>query len=185
MRARFCLVCGRRLALVREAGHVRRRCPACGFTHYVNPVPAAVALIERGQRLLLTRRARPPYPGTWGLPGGFLEGDEAPEAGLRRELREELGVRMRRARLVGLARDRYGPKGFPVLTLIYRAAVAGTLRPGDDVSEARWFPRRRVPWRQIAFAGLRRLLRRAVGRSRRAGLSRGGDQRQVIPFSSS
>jgi ADP-ribose pyrophosphatase YjhB (NUDIX family) len=172
LRARFCLACGRRLALVREAGQIRRRCRACGWTHYVNPVPAVVALIERGQRLLLTRRVRPPYPGTWDLPGGFIEGDEAPEAGLRRELREELGVRVRQARLVGLARDRYGPRGFPVLTLVYRAAVAGRLRPGDDVSEARWFSRRHVPWRQIAFAGLRRLLRRAVGRPRRAGVAR-------------
>jgi hypothetical protein len=74
LRARYCLVCGRPLALVREAGRTRRRCPACGWTYYVNPVPAVVAVIQRGQRLLLTRRARPPYPGTWDLPGGFLEG---------------------------------------------------------------------------------------------------------------
>jgi 8-oxo-dGTP diphosphatase len=164
LRARFCLVCGHRLSLVRQAGRMRRRCPACGWTYYVNPVPAVVALIERGQRVLLTRRGRPPYPGTWDLPGGFLEGDEAPEVGLRRELREELGVRVQAARFLGFARDRYGPRGFPILTLVYRATVAGKLRPGDDVSEARWFPRRQVPWGQIAFPGLRRLLRRVIGR---------------------
>jgi ADP-ribose pyrophosphatase YjhB (NUDIX family) len=169
LKARCCLVCGRRLTLVRQAGRTRRRCPACGWTYYVNPVPAVVALIARGERLLLTRRARPPYPGTWDLPGGFLEGDESPEIGLRRELREELAVRVQGARFLGFARDRYGPRGFPILTLVYRATIEGTPRPGDDVSEARWFPRQNVPWRQIAFPGLRRLLRRLVARPARGG----------------
>lgn len=170
LRARFCLVCGRRLVAVREQGRLRRRCPGCGWTHYVNPVPAAVALIERRGHLLLTRRGRPPYAGTWDLPGGFLEGDETPEAGLRRELKEELGVRVRRAHLVGLATDRYGPRGFPVLALVYRVTATGAVRPGDDVSEARWFPRARVPVRSVGFPSMRRLLRawvrRASGRSR-------------------
>ena len=57
-----------------------------------------------------------------------------PEAGLRRELREELGVRARPVRLIGFATDRYGPRGFPVLTAVYRVALGrGDVRPGDDV----------------------------------------------------
>src|SRR5207245_5876286 len=60
-------------------------------------------------------------------------------------------------------RPRYGPKGFPLLTLVYRVMPGpGRLRPGDDVSEARWFRRRAIPYREIAFPGLRRLLRRWV-----------------------
>jgi len=148
---------------VREEGRTRRRCPRCGWTFYGNPVPAAVALVTRGGRLLLTRRARPPYAATWDLPGGFLEAGEHPEACLRRELREELGMRARQARFVDFALDRYGPKGFPLLTLVYRVMPGpGRLRPGDDVSEARWFQRRAIPYREIAFPGLRRLLRRWV-----------------------
>lgn len=145
---------------MREEGRLRRRCPRCGWTFYNNPVPAAVAVLMRGGRILLTRRARPPHAGTWDLPGGFLEAGESPERCLRREIREELGIGIRRARLIGFATDRYGPKGFPLLTLVYRVSAArGRLRAGDDVSEARWFPRRAVPYREIAFPGLRRLLR--------------------------
>ncbi|PYO22744.1 MAG: NUDIX hydrolase [Candidatus Rokuibacteriota bacterium] len=160
---KFCIQCGSRLVAVREEGRTRRRCPRCGWTFYGNPVPAAVALVTRGGRLLLTRRARPPYAATWDLPGGFLEAGEHPEACLRRELREELGMRARQARFVDFALDRYGPKGFPLLTLVYRVMPGpGRLRPGDDVSEARWFRRRAIPYREIAFPGLRRLLRRWV-----------------------
>jgi len=92
-----------------------------------------VALIMRGGRLLLTRRARPPYAGTWDLPGGFLEAGERPEACVRRELREELALGIRQARLVDFALDRYGPKGIPVLTLV---STAGNPVPGDRVSRA-------------------------------------------------
>src|SRR5207245_4144696 len=97
---KFCVQCGSRLVAVREEGRTRRRCPRCGWTFYGNPVPAAVALVTRGGRLLLTRRARPPYAATWDLPGGFLEAGEHPEACLRRELREELGMKAREARFV-------------------------------------------------------------------------------------
>jgi 8-oxo-dGTP diphosphatase len=160
---KFCIECGSRLAVVREAGRTRRRCRRCEWTFYGNPVPAAVALIMRGGRLLLTRRARPPYAGTWDVPGGFLEAWERPEACVRRELREELGMGTRQARLIDFALDRYGPRGFPVLTLVYRVTLGqGRLRPADDVSEARWFPRRAIPYREIAFPGLRRLVRRWV-----------------------
>jgi ADP-ribose pyrophosphatase YjhB (NUDIX family) len=82
---------------------------------------------------------------------------------VRRELREELAMGIRQARLVDFALDRYGPKGIPVLTLVYRVTPgSGRPRPRDDVSEARWFPRRAIPYREIAFPGLRRFVRRWV-----------------------
>jgi len=91
-RARFCLACGARLRAVSEHGRRRRRCPRCGWTFYDNPVFASVAIICRRGRMLLAKRANPPYAGTWDLPGGFIEAGETPEAGMRRELREELSV---------------------------------------------------------------------------------------------
>ncbi|HET7340285.1 MAG TPA: NUDIX domain-containing protein [Methylomirabilota bacterium] len=161
MIARFYLRCGGRLARVREDGRWRRRCRRCGWTFYGNPVPAAVALIVVRGRVLLARRARPPYAGTWDLPGGFLEAGEMPERGLRRELREEIGVGVRGAALIGFATDTYGRGGFPVLAAVYRVTpTTERTRASDDVSEARWFALCEVPLRDIAFPGLRRLLRR-------------------------
>jgi len=178
--ARFCLVCGARLRRARLEGRWRLRCPRCGWIFYANPVPAVVAVIVYRGRVLLTRRARPPYQGTWDAPGGFLEAGETPEQGLRRELREEIGVGVRRARLVGFATDRYPysegatpprtprPGGFSVLAAAYRVTPTSmAMRAADDVAEVRWFVLARVPWRGIAFPGLRRLLRRTLGNPRR------------------
>lgn len=53
---------------------------------------AAAAIVEDG-RLLLAQRVSPPeLAGRWELPGGKIEPGETPAEGLRRELREELGV---------------------------------------------------------------------------------------------
>ena len=81
--------------------------------------------------ILLCRRAAAPYAGTWDLAGGFLEADETPERGLRRELREELGARVRRARFRGFVPDRYGPGGVPVLGIVYEVRVAGAITAGE------------------------------------------------------
>lgn len=161
--ARFCLRCGRRLRIVRDGSRRRPRCPRCGWTFYANPVPAAAALIVHRGRVLLGRRARAPHAGTWDLPGGFMESGETPERGLIRELREELGVGVRRARFVGFATDRYGAGGFAVLVILFRVVPTSLMvRPDDDVAELRWWPVDRVPYRKIAFTGLRHLLRRAL-----------------------
>lgn len=165
-RARHCLVCGHGLRSVRHEGRPRRGCPACAWIFYDNPVPAVGAIITRGDRILLARRAAAPYAGTWDVAGGFLEAGETPEQALRRELREELGAQPRAARLVGFVTERYGRGGFPVLAIIYAVRLAGTPRAGSDVSEVRWFARERLPFSAIGFPAVRRALRAYVGGSR-------------------
>ena len=134
---------------------------------YGNPVPATVAIVVGPRGILLCRRAAEPYRGMWDSAGGFLEADETPARGLRREIREELGVRVRRARFRGFVMDRYGRGGFPVLGLVYEVRLTGRIVAGSDVSEVGWFRRDAIPWRRIGFASVRRALRDYL---------RGGDQ---------
>ena len=60
-------------------------------------VAAAVLLRPDGQVLLAQRPPGKAYAGYWEFPGGKLEAGESPHAALVRELREELGIVVRRA----------------------------------------------------------------------------------------
>ena len=61
---------------------------------------SAAALMTPDGRVLLVRRAYPPYD--WVLPGGNAEADESPVQTLRREVREELGLEIEVERLAGI-----------------------------------------------------------------------------------
>jgi 8-oxo-dGTP pyrophosphatase MutT (NUDIX family) len=54
----------------------------------------AVIVLDDGRYLLQLRDLKPGifYPGHWGLFGGAIDADETPEAALRRELGEEIGL---------------------------------------------------------------------------------------------
>ncbi len=56
-------------------------------------IPVAAALVFHEHRLLITRRPEGTHlAGLWEFPGGKLEAGESWEAGLQRELREELAI---------------------------------------------------------------------------------------------
>ncbi|HEU4752176.1 MAG TPA: NUDIX domain-containing protein [Armatimonadota bacterium] len=57
---------------------------------------AGVILYREGRVLLQHRDDRPDivYPGAWAIFGGHVEADEDPETAARREIEEELGLRL-------------------------------------------------------------------------------------------
>jgi 8-oxo-dGTP diphosphatase len=52
----------------------------------------AGVILQHGRLLVCQRRRDGAFPLKWEFPGGKLEAGETPEAGLRRELHEELGI---------------------------------------------------------------------------------------------
>src|SRR5205085_12649943 len=156
---RFCPRCGE--AIARQGDEVV--CRSCGFCAYANSVPGVEAVIfdARG-RVLLGRRAAEPATGKWDLPGGFLDENEEPLAGLRREVEEETGLQIERERFVGFYLEPYEHR--TVLALTWRASVAGgDLRAGDDLGELRWLTTDDVPADELAFPHYRRALREELG----------------------
>src|SRR5438093_10649874 len=57
------------------------------------PIVGVLAIVMRGDRVLVVRRANPPLLGRWGFPGGVLELGETVAQGSMRELEEETGVK--------------------------------------------------------------------------------------------
>ncbi|HEY2953869.1 MAG TPA: NUDIX hydrolase [Candidatus Eisenbacteria bacterium] len=154
---RFCPRCATPLEMRDDHGHPRPTCPACGFIHYRNPVPAAgVVLAHRGEVLLVKRRFEP-RAGAWCLPAGFMESGETPERCARRELREETGIVARLTGLFGVYAGLDDPRARTVLILYGARRTGGRLAAGDDAVEAGFHPLGRLP-RPIAFESHRRAL---------------------------
>lgn len=100
-------------------------------------VAVAAGIIVSGGRILVTRRHDSgSCAGLWEFPGGKLEPGESPEQALVRELREELGVRVRVASSFRTISHRY-PDRRVILHFLVAKIVAGTPQP-LGCADMRW-----------------------------------------------
>jgi len=91
-----CSYCGSRFS---TALSWPRRCPACGQTSYLNPLPVVVVLLPVAAALVVIRRNIEPQKGTLTLPGGYLDLGETWQQGASRELFEETGIEVAAERI--------------------------------------------------------------------------------------
>ena len=92
-------------------------------------------------KALITKRGSDPEKGRCDVPGGFLNHDENPVEGVKRELQEELGVEVEVSfdDFVQAIPHIYGDDGDWVLALGFRGRLLrGEPRPASDVEAVRW-----------------------------------------------
>ena len=120
----------------------------------------AIALIERRGRYLICRRSPNGHlGGYWEFPGGKREPGESWERCLRRELHEELAVRIKAIRTHGRMRYRYADRA--ISFKVFRCSIAsGRPRP-LSAQAVRWVPSRRFSRYRFPPAD-RQLIRRLV-----------------------
>ena len=84
----------------------------------------ACALVDADGRVLVAQRPPgKPMAGLWEFPGGKLHAGEAPEAGLIRELREELGIDTEASCLAPLTFASHAYDGFHLLMPLFVCRV--------------------------------------------------------------
>jgi ADP-ribose pyrophosphatase YjhB (NUDIX family)/protein tyrosine phosphatase (PTP) superfamily phosphohydrolase (DUF442 family) len=141
---KFCPRCATPLDTVEYDGVTRQRCrdKACGFVHWNNPVPVVAAIVEHEGRVLLARNKLWPAK-FFGLVTGFLEKDETPEAGVLREVKEEVGLDGRVAGFVG----HYGFPQMNQLIIAFHVEAQGEIRLNEELAEYKLLQPAQVrPW---------------------------------------
>ena len=150
---RFCGKCGTRL--VRDGVEHAMRCPACGNLCYPRLNPAVITLVHRDDEILLAHKAQNLYP-FWGLIAGFVEPNESLEHAVRREIMEEVGIRVKNIRYFASQ-----PWPFPNnLMLGFTAEYeSGTVKPdGSELDGAAWYTRDKLPKIPTRVSIARRLI---------------------------
>lgn len=126
----------------------RQVCDHCGFVSYQNPKVVVGSVVRHGEKILLCRRAIEPRRGYWTIPAGYLELNETPEAGARREAREEACAELQLNGLLAV----YCVPRLSQVQLIYRAGLATPqFSAGDESLEVGLFSWDEIPWADIAF----------------------------------
>ena len=134
----FCPTCATPLAaisLMEDGGEkTRRRCPACGYTHWNNPTPVLAAVIEYEGKVLLARNAA--WPGKmFALITGFMEAGETPQGGIAREIKEETSLETSALNLIGV----YDFQRMNQVIIAYHAVCHGDVLLSPELAEYRLY----------------------------------------------
>lgn len=138
----YCGRCGSP-TISEQAGH-RRRCQnaACGQVSFPRTDPAIIVLVEhpgndgKPPRCLLGRSPRWPV-GTYSTLAGFVEPGESLENAVRREVREEAGIRVGEVHY--LASQPWPFPGSLMLGFQAQAIDDDIQHLDDELEDARWF----------------------------------------------
>ncbi len=143
----FCPACGS--ARFVENDFKSKRCIDCGFVYYSNVAASAAAFIlNSAGELLLCRRARQPALGSLDLPGGFVDMGENIEEALRREIYEELSLKVNTMQYLFSLPNVYRYSGLEIHTLDFfflcRVREFDSIQANDDVKEAFFCPLNKI-----------------------------------------
>ncbi len=100
----------------------------------------AVVMDDNGRILMLKHVFHPHAP--WGLPGGWMQRNEAPADGVLREIKEETGLTAVIGNLLILTHDKYPPH----ISIAYMAhAEPTTMTLSAEIIDADWFAPDNLP----------------------------------------
>ena len=79
------------------------------------------------------------------LPGGFVEYGETAEHAALREAKEELGIKVKLIKQLGVYSDQKRDKRFHSISVVFLAKSSGRLNAGDDAKKAFALPLNKIP----------------------------------------
>lgn len=126
----------------------RAICDHCSHVAYDNPKIVVGSVILHEGKVLLCRRAIEPRKGFWTVPAGYMELNETPQEGAKREALEEANASLLLGDLLAI----YTVKHLSQVQMIYQATFLKLgYSAGPESLEVKLFGFDEIPWAQIAF----------------------------------
>lgn len=105
------------------------------------------ALIERGGKILLVKETTEKDKNKWNQPAGWIEVGEDPIKAVKREAKEEAGLRFTPTHILGVyslvrkdLKKKFNVTPHPIkIIFIGNTSKKKTTRPSNDISETKWF----------------------------------------------
>lgn len=117
---------------------------------FLKPSLTVDGIIIYKDKLLLIKRANPPFKNKYALPGGFVDYNEKVEDAVVREMKEETGLKTSIKELFGVYSDpKRDPRGHTVSVVFEMKVKGGKMKSGSDAKEAKLFPLDKIP--SLAF----------------------------------
>jgi 8-oxo-dGTP diphosphatase len=108
-------------------------------------VGTAAIIRQNGKILLIKRNAKNGF-GKWCPPGGHLEMNEEPSKGAEREVLEEVGIKVKNMRFMGITNDIYEDLGEHYITTFFECEPLTTeVKTNSEALEFGWFAMQDLP----------------------------------------
>ncbi len=97
-------------------------------------------IIIKNRRILLEKRKTNPFKNYWCLPGGHVEKYETAEKAIKREVEEETGLKVTKAKFL-FYQDEILPRiKWHAVVLVFLCKTKGKIKMNEkEVSEIKWF----------------------------------------------
>ena len=137
---RYCPTCG--APLEEHPVENARVCPKCGKVHYPRISPCVIAVICKGDEMLLLKHVQRNQD-IWCCLAGFVETGESLEQALVREVREEVGLEIENIRYAG---SQSWPFPDQLMVGFYADYKSGEIRlQPEEIAAAEWFRKDNLP----------------------------------------
>lgn len=139
------------------------------------PIPAVGAFILKDGKLLLVKRAYEPGAGKWTVPGGAIELGEKTVEALRREILEEVGIRLKNVKLLdiydAIFRDDEGRIRYHYVIIEFLAEPETMeVKLSDEALDYRWVNLEEVEYLDLTYS-VRYMIKKYWGLFREFGKS--------------
>ena len=149
----FCGRCGTKTETIKT--ETAKRCPECGLVSYTRISPAIIVGISKGSQILLAHAGN--FRGKmYSILAGFAEAGETLEDTVRREVFEEVGIKIKNINYFGSQSWPFSSSMMIGFTAEYESGEIAV--DGKEIIDARWFDLKNLPELPSEFSIAREII---------------------------